>query len=344
MSGFQNLQLGSHLGSGHFGEVFRGTDNIHGEVAVKVLRQESGESDSDWQQRKVGLLEEGQKLAAATHVNVVRVFRVVESDSGDAVHLVMECCAGGSLQKQFDIGPMRVSDLRKVATDIALGLQALHTRDMLHRDIKPGNLLLDSHGTAKLGDFGLVTDNIILGYASAQGYRDHVAYEVWGGSGTSIKTDIWAFGMTIYRLLHGKDWYSRSIKPEVIIRDGKFVDTLLWLPHIPAKWRRFIRKTMQDSPAARHQNVTQIVGALARLPVEPAWDCSISSSEIKWQRSAAGRHIVVTWTQHSPRSHSWKAWSEPIGKGKRRSLGGSTKKLGGVQVERELTRFFAKQT
>jgi eukaryotic-like serine/threonine-protein kinase len=75
----------------------------------------------------------------------------------------MELCQGGCLQSKFDSGPMLLADVRKYATHITMGLAALHARNMLHRDIKPANILLNKQGIAKLGDFGLVTDNIILG-------------------------------------------------------------------------------------------------------------------------------------------------------------------------------------
>src|SRR5262249_50868481 len=149
---------------------------------------------------------------------------LLESDNSDAVHLVMEYCRRGSLQEVFERSPMNLAAVRKVATDITFGLQALHTRGMLHRDIKPGNVLLDESGVTKLGDYGLVTDNIILGYGSQAGYADHIAPEVWQGSGTSVRSDIWALGMTLYRLLHGAQWYSSSPTPRAVVPNGGFVD------------------------------------------------------------------------------------------------------------------------
>jgi serine/threonine protein kinase len=68
MSGFKsNLKLGAKIGSGHFGDVYLAKDNVHGDVAVKVLRQQPGETAADWLERKAGLLQEGQHLSQATH-------------------------------------------------------------------------------------------------------------------------------------------------------------------------------------------------------------------------------------------------------------------------------------
>jgi serine/threonine-protein kinase len=253
-----NLQLGVRIGGGFFGDVHAGQDEVHGNVAVKVLRQQRGESAADWQNRKDGLLREAQYLSQAQHANVVRVHGLLESETDDSILMVMAHCAGGSLQAPFDAGPMILSEVRRVSTDVCLGLSALHARGMIHRDIKPGNILLTADNVAQLGDFGLVTDNLLLGYGSQAGYSDHIAIEVWNGSGTSVKSDIWALGMTIYRLLHGCQWYSElPADPRDVIREGGFAASLPWLPHIPGRWRRTVRKMMHDSTDHRYQSAAR---------------------------------------------------------------------------------------
>lgn len=338
-----NLVLGGRIGVGHFGEVLSANDPVHGQVAVKVLRQQPMETAAAWQARKAGLLAEGQRLSAAMHPNVVQVFHLLESEADDAIHLVMEYCAGGSLQSAFEAGPLPLADVRTYATQICLGLQALHARGMLHRDIKPGNLLRTNRGIAKLGDFGLVTDNIVVGYAAAAGYQDHLAYEVWHGSGTSVRSDIWALGMTIYRLLHGQEWYARSPVPRAVIKNGGFAHSLTWLPHVKPKWQRFVRKMLNDDPDRRHQNTNEVMTALAQLDTEPGWVCTVAADRTSWELTKGGRRTKVIWEQHSARKFSWDARSEPVGRGNRRHLGGSTSSMGRIDSERELREFFARR-
>lgn len=339
-----NLQLGASIGSGFFGEVFLAQDDVHGQVAVKVLMQTPGESSADWQERKKGLLEEAQRLSQAEHTNVVRVYHLLESDTSDAIHLVMEYYPEGSLQKDFEAGPMRLDKALKAAMEVAFGLQALHARGMLHRDVKPGNLLRDLRGVIRLGDFGLVTDDLVLGYGSQAGYSDHIAHEVWNGSGTTARSDIWALGMTIYRLVHGAAWYRRSSPPRSIVMHGGFAKSLRWLPHIPKRWRRVIRQMLHDDPHERYQSAGQVISALATLSAEPDWVCSVRRSQITWRRRAKGRRIKVLWKMHSPRRYEWAAWSEPIGSGKKRSMGGSVGRVSYAQSERDLIDFFAKHS
>mgnify|MGYP001213529409 CR=1 FL=1 len=337
------LNIGPQIGAGHFGTVHEGTDHVLGRVAVKVMRKEPTEQDTEWQTRKADLLREGQRLRDAEHDRVVRVFQVLEHQTQDAIVLVMEFCEGGSLQTHFENGPFSFSCLRSILTDAALGLQVVNSRGMLHRDIKPGNILLDGRGRAKLGDFGLVTNNLILGYAAAQGYLDHIAKEVYDTGLTSVRSDIWALGMTTYRLLHGQAFYNELPEPKTLIPKGGFALTLPWLPHIPSEWRRFVRQSMNDEPANRFQTAAQMLQAIERLPVAPEWICDYSPQEVLWSRVTANREIRVRWEKHSPRRHEWEAKSFPLTSGRERRLGGSNGVVGKQRVLTDLQSFFDSQ-
>jgi serine/threonine-protein kinase len=334
------LKIGAKLGNGAFGEVFRGQDPAHGEVAVKVLKREALADENSWLAFKAGYLAEAQNLAKATHRNVVQVHHVVEAPDGNSVLICMAFCARGSLQEYFDRGPMTLTEVRRVGTEVLMGLGAIHSRGMVHRDIKPANILLDHRGEAQISDFGLVTDDLVLGYASQAGYADHIAFEVWNGKGTSTKSDIWAVGMTLYRLLHGKVWYEALPAPSDAVPYGGFADTLKWLPHVPKRWRRVIRKMLADNPSARYQNAAQAQSGLATLPISPDWKTTVAAKLIRWERTDRGRRVVVEWMRHTPRRHEWKAWSEPVGAGRKRTLGGSDGIVGGDQARRELEAFF----
>lgn len=335
------LQIGAKLGNGHFGEVFLGTDGVHGNVAVKVLSRKPEHSDAEWQEYKVGFLAEAQHLSKATHQNVVRVHHIEELPDGNSIRFCMEYCSGGSLQSKFEAGPMTLAAVRKAATEMLMGLSALHSRGMLHRDIKPGNVLLTNRGLAKLGDFGLVTDNVVLGYASQAGYNDHLAYEVYHGQGTSVKTDIWALGMTLYRLLHGAAWYGDTPIPREIIADGGFAHTLRWLPHLPKGWRRVIRRMLNDDPSARFQSANEALGALSNLQITPIWEVDVGSDYVSWLERSSTRLKKVEWVTHSPRKHEWSAWSEPVGSGRKKALAGSNGIVGKQHAISGLENYFA---
>jgi serine/threonine protein kinase len=337
-----DLKIRHKIGSGVFGEVFLGEDPVHDDVAVKVFRRDhpKPETDDQWEERKAALLKEGRRLKAADHRNVVRVHHLTEEDGGNAVHLTMHYCAAGSLQTRYEKGPMPLAEVRKVWTDTTFGLQAVHARGMLHRDIKPSNLLVGD-GVTMLGDFGFATDELVLGYASDAGYCDHLAIEVWRGHGTSAKSDIWALGMTIYRILQGDEWLSRFIKPQHVIANGGFAKSLKWLPHVPKRWRTVIRKMMADDTRQRYQNAEQVLAALGTLETGANWDCTVESDRITWQAKKNDRVITVVWKKHSAFKYSWRAESEPAdGEGRKRMLGGSNGQISYVDSDEELKGFF----
>ncbi len=336
-----NLVIGRKIGSGYFGDVHLAQDQVHGEVAVKIIAQKQGQSDANWIAEKAEFLAEAQNLAAAAHANIVPVYHLVESVDGKSIKYCMKYCAGGSLHSAYESGPSPLAIIRKIGTEVLLGLDALHARGMIHRDIKPGNILIDECDVARIGDFGLVTDNLIFGYADGAGYNDHLSYEVWHHGVTSVRSDIWAFGMTLYRLLHGQSWYLESDLPRYLIADGNFRDKLRWLPHVPPRWRRAIRAMMHDDPASRLQSVGQVQAAFSGLPIQPHWICEVDGPNIRWHQVRGTRTIRVAWNRHSQRRHEWRAWSEPTdGNGKVRRLGGSQGMVGSVQAKRELEVYF----
>lgn len=335
-----DLKLGAKLGNGAFGDVFKATDPAHGDVAVKVLARKAYHDDAKWPGFKAGYLGEAQNLSKASHRNVVQVHHVVEAQDGDSVYICMAFCPGGSLQAHFENGPSNLVFVRKVGTEVLMGLGAMHARGMIHRDIKPANILLNAKGEAQISDFGLVTDDLILGYASGAGYNDHIAYEVWNGKGTSAKSDIWALGMTLFRLLHGQTWYADAPDPATIVPNGGFANTLKWLPHIPKAWRRVIRKMLNDDDTARYQTAAQALKGMASLPVAPLWRSMVSPDLVRWEQTKGARRICVEWSRYSPRKHEWQAWSEPIGAGRSRHLDGSGGVVGRADAVRGLESFF----
>lgn len=339
------LKTGKLLGAGYFGQVYLGEDEAHGTVAVKVLTPKPHWTAVEWEERRKGFVGEAQRLSKAADDHVVQVHHVVADDDDDSVRICMEFCPGGSLQKPYEQGPMTLKAVQQVATDTLLGLQTLHLRDMLHRDIKPANLLRDARGRVKLGDFGLVTDELIKGYADLADYAygDHLAHEVWHGRGTSVKSDIWAVGATLYRLLHGKQWYDLTERPQDTIPGGGYADRLVWLPHVPKRWRRVIRQMMEDNTDKRYASADQALSAVSSLPNQPEWECTVDpdGSAVRWELLRGNRVHVVAWDR-TPKKNRWSAWTEPMPgiKGQKKTLDGSTGSLSAKAATSALESYF----
>lgn len=341
------LTIGPFVGAGAFGHVHEGDDPVHGKVAVKKIVRKDYDDDAQWDARKAGAQEEAQNLKKAHHRNVVTVHHYVEDDTDELILYVMEFCEGGSLAKPYEVGPIAVDEMRSIATDCLAGLGHLHANGMLHRDIKPGNLLRDARGRTKLGDFGLVTDRIVQGYGSPGDYAycDHMAPEVLQGAPTSPKTDIWAMGVTFYRLLSGKHWHEEHAPGMDALLAGKFADKLRWLPHVPADWRRTVRLMLRPDPADRYQTVHAVERAVAALSVHPVWQCLVIPGQITWQRTKGTRTHHVVWERSDAQKSTWRAWSEPTnGVGNKRALGGTPKPVTEKAAHGQLVKFFLEQT
>lgn len=334
------IALRDRIGAGHFGVVYTADHKIHGQVAVKVYSRLPDEPNEQWTARRSALIREGQHLNTAAHERIVRVIDVAHNASEDRVYLIMELCANGSMEDAYQSGPLQLTAVRDAIRDAALGLRCIHALNLLHRDLKPANLLCGNQGRVLIADFGLVTDELVFGYASAAGYKDHLAPEVWRDGLTSPKSDIWALGMTAYRLIHGHTFYSRMPAPRKRVPDGGFAVSLNWLPHVPDAWQRFIRKSMHDDTDLRFQNADAVIQALGQLPVTPNWLCTYRPEETIWVTNNGNRAIEVVHSVLSPKKHTWVAHSRPRGgKGRTYRLGGSGGTISKRVAYHQLKRF-----
>jgi eukaryotic-like serine/threonine-protein kinase len=345
MSLLSSLKIGKKIGEGCFGEVFEATEDVCGDLAVKIVQRGTKESDSEWLQRSEDLLKEGQRLQSATHPNVVRVMQIARSPTGESVHLALEYCEGGSLADAYASGPMPLDRVRLVIVDVCNGLHAIHARGMLHRDIKPSNIL-SSNGNYKIGDFGFVTDHDVFGYASAQGYTPNVAPEVFSTHRTSTASDIWALGMLVYRLLHGEPFCSNFENGlgDVVaaVMSVGFSQRIPWLPHIPDKWRRAVRRALNHDADKRFRDPIQFAQAFQSHPLGSPWECTWAPEKVTWTRKRAGRHLTVVREVSSARRHQWEAISDGLKGGRRFTLGKSIGVIKASQCTEELELFFRK--
>lgn len=198
---------------------------------------------------------------------------------------------------------------------------------MIHRDLKPSNILRDG-AQFKLGDFGLVTDALVKGYASRQGYTEHLAPETFDVGVTSSSTDVWAMGMTTFRLLNGEPWYEEMLEEfgvdradpaaaaatmEDLVTSGRFTARLHWMPHVPSAWRRFVNKALSFNSATRYHDGGAMLSGMSSLhvPSGPSWDCDYRTISVVWRRDRGDRQEVVEWLRHSERRHEFKALTRP---------------------------------
>ena len=214
---FGNYQLERELGQGGMGTVYLAQDSgLHRQVALKILRSDLGDDPSFAKK----FLEEVEVTASLAHPNIIRVFTLGEQDG--RLYLVMEHLDQPSLENRME-NQAKVSerDVLEIGLGIASALQFAHEETgLIHRDIKPGNILFGRGNIPKLADFGLAA-----GARSAQGQQD----EIWGTpyyvsperllrEPEDIRSDIYSLGATLFHAIAGRPPFEAETAEEVAKR------------------------------------------------------------------------------------------------------------------------------
>lgn len=192
-------ELGERLGSGAMSQVWAATDLVlNRRVALKFLARNA---DPERFRR------EARAAAALSHPNIVGLYDYGTADDGRPF-MALECLAGGTLEERLTPGlPMQDDEAARVASDVAAGLAHAHARGVLHRDLKPGNILFDSGGRAKIGDLGIARlsgAGTLTEAGTVLGTAAYIAPEQARGEPASPASDVYSFGVVLYRLLTGR--------------------------------------------------------------------------------------------------------------------------------------------
>ncbi|MFI1444172.1 protein kinase [Streptomyces fructofermentans] len=200
----ERYRLQASIGRGGMGEVWQATDEVLGRaVAVKLLLGDEADSASSARFRL-----EAQTAARLSHPYVVAVFDFGAWD--DRFYLVMELVEGRSLAQELtESGTLGTERVAAVATQAAAGLAAAHREGIVHRDIKPGNLLSDAQGTVKIGDFGIARfvddpSSALTTAGQIVGTSLYLAPERALGRPASAASDVYSLGCVLYQLLTGR--------------------------------------------------------------------------------------------------------------------------------------------
>lgn len=256
---------------GRNSKVFLAHDNqLDGEIVIKEIKKNSSTTPDEY-------FKEARLLYAHNHNNIVKVNYACEDD--DNIYVAMPFYKNGSLKKRIsDSNYLTVREVIRYSIQFLSGLNHIHSKGLIHFDIKPDNVLISDSNEAMLSDFGLALYTDTYGFCKAQAfYTPHVTPEQLLGLQQTIKNDIYQAGLTIYRMLNGNDFLYRQIPtigtPPVLdnntfkenIIKGKFPDRKLYLPHVPQKIKKIIKKCIEPNPNDRYDNTLQIINDLASI-------------------------------------------------------------------------------
>ena len=190
------------LGEGGMGRVYRAVDAAGAEAAVKIVKAELARDD-------IFRRRFDREAKVAQRVDHPHVVPVIETGEQDGIpYLVQVFIGGGSLEDRIKAeGTMPLAETVRICTAVASGLDALHTEGLIHRDVKPANILLDEDGVPYIADFGLAKDrdaSILTKAGQALGSMDYMAPEQIRGEEVSAQSDVYALGCVMYECLAGK--------------------------------------------------------------------------------------------------------------------------------------------
>jgi hypothetical protein len=264
-----NYELVREIPGGGMGRVFEAIQlTLSRTVAIKVLRQELAESDD----QAARFRREADTLARLDHENIVRVYDVVEHEG--AHYIVMEYVGGPPLGELLGrSGRFPPAFARDIAADIAGALSAAHGRGIIHRDIKPGNILFTTAGRPKLADFGIAR---IVGTAtSAQsqlvGTPYYMSPEQVRGEGLSPASDVYSLGIVLYEMLSGRLPFDADTPIGVALKHVQEAPPAISTvePDLPADLCRLIDRALEKDTARRYATAEAFQDALQRLDLGP---------------------------------------------------------------------------
>ena len=238
-------------------------------VAVKVLKDEFS-GDEEFRRR---FRAEGEAVAMLSHPNIVQVFDVSASDN--AYYIVMELIDGISLKQYMEVkGVLNWKETLHFATQIAKGLEHAHSRGIVHRDIKPHNVMVLKNGSVKVMDFGIaqVMNKSNTLTKEALGSVHYISPEQAKGSFTDSRSDIYSLGVVMYEMMTGRPPYDGDSPVAVAIQhiNGGAPLPTSFNPNIPAGMEQIIMKAMALEPKDRYASATELLYDLEEFRKNPA--------------------------------------------------------------------------
>ncbi|MCI0700167.1 MAG: protein kinase [Planctomycetia bacterium] len=246
-------EFGEPIGSGGMGTVYRALDKTTGRaVAIKVLRSKLTESPTQHQR----LATEFRAATQLEHPNIVRALEM--GVDGSISYLVYELVEGASLGDRIEKGgKLGEAEAIRIITQIAQALHYAHLRNVVHRDVKPDNILVLPDGRAKLTDFGLAkdynNDQDLTRHTSALGTPNFMAPEQFGGAKTAdAKCDVYSLGATLYNAVTGRlPFHAKTPLAILTKKERESPSVRAVVPELSTRIDEAIRAVLRPDPATR---------------------------------------------------------------------------------------------
>ena len=267
----ERYEILERIGSGGMSDVYKAKcHKLNRYVAIKVLKPEYSEDKTFVSKFRA----EAQAAAGLMHANIVNVYDVGEENG--IYYIVMELVEGITLKKYIEKkGVLGVREAVSIAIQVAQGIDAAHKHNIVHRDIKPQNIIISKEGKVKVTDFGIAraaSSNTIN--SSVMGSVHYISPEQARGGYSDEKSDIYSFGITLYEMLTGKVPFEGDTTVAIALQhiQDEIVSPRQYVPEIPVSVEKIVLKCTQKRTERRYQNMTDLIADLKRSLVTPDED------------------------------------------------------------------------
>lgn len=260
------------IGEGGMAEVYKAKCHLLNRyVAVKILKPEYAKDETFVKRFR----REAQSAASLTHANIVSVYDV--GAEGDINYIVMELLESKTLKDYIEEHGAMPSDLvLKISAQIASALETAHKAHIIHRDIKPQNIVLNKNMVAKVTDFGIakitnVPSATITSFGSTMGSVHYFSPEHAKGGYTDEKSDIYSLGVVMYEMATGKLPFDADSPVSVALKQIQEdpVPPIDVNPNVSPALNQIILKALQKSTALRYQNATEVISDISQALLRP---------------------------------------------------------------------------
>lgn len=267
----ERYEILEKIGTGGMSDVYKAKDHkLNRFVAVKVLKQEFGENANFVSKFRI----EAQAAAGLMHPNIVNVYDVGEE--GGIHYIVMELVEGITLKKYIEKkARLSVKEAVSIAIQVSMGIEAAHNNHIIHRDIKPQNIIISKEGKVKVTDFGIAkaaTSNTIT--SNVMGSVHYTSPEQARGGYSDEKSDIYSLGITMFEMLTGRVPFNGETTVAIAIKhiQEEMPSPREYVSEIPISVEQIVCKCCQKSPDRRYQSMAELVTDLKQSLINPDED------------------------------------------------------------------------
>ncbi len=299
-----HYRVEEQLGAGGMGVVYRAYDEkLKRPVAIKVLPEPVlGDADARRQLRH-----EAAALRRLSHPHIGTIF---DFDTAEGVDfIVMEFVPGETLEMKLGAGPLALETSLRIAIQIAEALEEAHERDVVHRDLKPGNVIVSPRGQVKVVDFGLAkllrsaspATSLLSQVASTsqalvvKGTLPYMAAEQLLGTTVDARTDLYALGAVLYEMLTGERPFKGETEMSLVsaILHGTPVPVRQLARSVPPATERLVMRCLERDPRRRYPSAAALLGDLRALAVRAEGARRAARSHRGWWWAAAAAAVVA---------------------------------------------------